>query len=146
MDAKIRKERGIHIVTLSGKLNHDAIESFKSICMRYLYQEPVIFQLRDLDFVGSTGIIFFVDTLKCFVEKSVNPLKFVYAKSEFQKIFSAQLPSKTEHFRSVEMAKVQFFLPIPAAAQEQQAQQAVVFEENFHEILDESITGDLEGV
>lgn len=145
MDAKIRKERGIHIVSLSGKLDHDSIESFKSICMRYLYQESVIFQLRDLDFVGSTGITFFVDTLKSFVIKSATPLRFVHARSEFQKIFSAHLPFQTEHYNSVEMAKVYFFLPQPKHVQEK-APSTAVFEESFHEILDESINSGLEGV
>ncbi|MBK9293388.1 MAG: STAS domain-containing protein [Oligoflexia bacterium] len=90
MQAKIKKTGDITVVELSGKLDFETAEPFRDTCYDVLLNNKVVFNLKDLSFVGSTGIGVFVNTLKEFSQKNPVPPKFCNVKSEFKKIFNSE--------------------------------------------------------
>lgn len=94
MQAKIKKDGDVTVVELSGKLDFETAEPFRETCQDVLLNNKVVFNLKDLNFVGSSGIGVFVNTLKEFTQKNPVPPKFCNVKSEFRKIFiSSEDPS-----------------------------------------------------
>jgi anti-sigma B factor antagonist len=89
MQAKIRKNGDITVVELKGKLDFETAEPFRETCQDILSNSKVVFNLDGLNFVGSSGIGAFVNTLREFSKSSPVPPKFCNVKSEFRKVFRA---------------------------------------------------------
>src|SRR5579864_5702068 len=89
MQAKIRKDGDVTVVELHGKLDFETAEPFRETCQDILINNKVIFNLADLNFVGSSGIGAFINTLKDFASNNPVPPKFCFVRSEFKKIFSS---------------------------------------------------------
>lgn len=121
MKTAIRKTGDTLIVTMDGRLDFGTYVPLREQLSRLVAKEEfqrassdaapakIIFDLKNLEFVGSSGISSFVQTLKEFNEQmSVRP-KYCNVKSEFKRIIKAfDEESLFEFFDSEEGAKKSF--------------------------------------
>ncbi len=94
MKTSIRRDDagGVVIVTLEGHLDFETTDTFRESLMRLETQSAksrVIFDLGNLQFVGSSGISAFVQTLRDFNSRASTKPRYTNVKSEFKKIISA---------------------------------------------------------
>ena len=104
MQARLKNEADIKIVELFGRVEIEGSESFKQNCLNALVGQKVIFDLAGLNFVGSTGILAFLDGLQDFAMQNPNRFKFCHVGSEFKKIFAATSLNCIDIFESLQMA------------------------------------------
>jgi len=109
LQARIRKDGDVTVVTLMGRLDFETAEPFRETCQDILLNNKVVFNLADLNFVGSSGIGAFMTTLKEFAK--TNPVKphFCNVRSEFQKIFRTSMEDSYELYESENDALKSFF-------------------------------------
>lgn len=97
MNTKIIKKGDTIIVSMNGRLDFETQEPLKNDLRRIMDQtqktdsvpKKVIFDLQNLEFVGSSGISSFVQTLKDFNHHSPSRPKYCNVKSEFKKVMKA---------------------------------------------------------
>ena len=104
MQARIKTEADIRIVELFGRVEIESSESFKQNCLNTLVGQKVVFDLAGLQFVGSTGILAFLEGLQDFAIQNSNRFKFCHVGSEFKKIFAATSLNCIEIYESMQMA------------------------------------------
>lgn len=106
MEAKVLRKDGVVIINLKGYIDIETARPFRDACIKSLGQQgsKVIFNLDGLNFVGSHGIIPFVETLQDIREEAKLDLTFCKVSSEFQKIFSASPLKDVEIFSDEEVA------------------------------------------
>ncbi len=112
MRTKIRNEDGCTIVSLEGTMSfEDQVplkDEIEAATRPNVNAAPkrVIFNLEDLDFVGSSGISGFIKTLAAVSEKPGVQSRYCNVKSEFRRIMKAMDEFETfEFFDSEETAK-----------------------------------------
>ncbi len=66
MEAKFYKEGEITVVALSGRLDIEKTSAFRAACLQTLGGKKVIFCMKNLNFVGSTGIQSFFQVIREF--------------------------------------------------------------------------------
>ena len=87
MQAFIKKTKdNILIIHLKGEVDFASTEPFHETCMKKLTQKNIIFNLKDLHFVGSDGLSPFLDTMKQLGQCS--QLRFCCVGSEFRRLFA----------------------------------------------------------
>lgn len=92
MKTSIRKEGQSVIVSLEGQLDFETTDQFRESLMKLEKQTQgsrVIFDLSDLQFVGSSGISAFVQALREFNSRAAQKPRYTNVKSEFKKIITA---------------------------------------------------------
>ncbi len=91
MKAKLSVQEDVVIVNLSGRINMEYTEIFREACLNEIGRRgnKIIFNLQELCFVGSNGIMPFVNALTALAEKENKELRFCGVGSEFKKIFAA---------------------------------------------------------
>jgi anti-anti-sigma factor len=96
MKTIIQKQGDTIIVNIDGKLEFDTYLPFRDDLSKLTRHEPtdsvpkkIIFNLEKLEFVGSSGISSFVQTLKEFNASTTTKPRYCHVKSEFQKIIKA---------------------------------------------------------
>ena len=85
MKTSIRENKGIFVIDVQGSLTINDVDILKTICKKRLKKQKVLFNLKDLSFVGSSGISMFYEALNSL--KKDNSLKMCCVSSEFKKIF-----------------------------------------------------------
>jgi anti-anti-sigma factor len=105
MQAKIMKEDGVCVIYLSGQLNYDSIPPFRKTCLDHLVHEKVIFHCRDLQFVGSTGITDFVETLEKLQQSSVQSPRFCGMSAEFRCLMESSRLGRAHLYEDIGQAK-----------------------------------------
>jgi anti-anti-sigma factor len=88
----IRKDGDAVIVSLAGQLDFETTDSFRESLLKLERQTAnnrVIFDLGQLQFVGSSGISAFIQALREFNCRAANKPRYANVKSEFKKIISA---------------------------------------------------------
>jgi len=113
MEANFSVAAGIVVVELKGRLDFETSEPFRRTCMERLVQEKVVFDLRNLNFVGSLGLKDFVETLDTMSQKSGLGVRFCGVSSEFRRLFEASGLAGQEFFESREKAIQSFSGPLP---------------------------------
>ena len=88
MDVNVDHSGGIFIVRLSGRINPEAADQFKSSCVNLLKDKKIIFDLKDLSFVGSSGITSLVEAITEL--SSHSPCRLCHASNEFKRIFETR--------------------------------------------------------
>ena len=100
LKTKIRKEGQVTVVDLDGFLDYQFTKPFKDKCKAYIKTQKsgkattdesgdkIIFNFKNLEFIGSTNISEFIKTLKEFNTGGNKP-KYCGLKSEFVKLFKA---------------------------------------------------------
>ena len=104
MQARLKTESEIKIVELFGRVEIEGSESFKQNLLNPMLGQKVIFDLAGLNFVGSTGILAFLEGLQEFAMQNPSRFKFCHVGSEFKKIFAATSLNCIEIFESMQMA------------------------------------------
>lgn len=104
MQARFRQEADIAIIELFGRVEIESSDSFKKNCLEKLQGQKVIFDLAGLNFVGSTGILAFLESLQDFAMQNPHMFKMSHVGSEFKKIFAATSLSCIDIFENIQMA------------------------------------------
>ncbi len=104
MEANFAVSGGVVVVELKGRLNFETTEPFRRTCMERLVQEKVVFDLRQLSFVGSLGLKDFVETLDTLAQKSFSGVRFCGVSSEFRRMFEASGLAGHEFFETRDKA------------------------------------------
>lgn len=87
MKAKFASCEGVVVVELNGRLDFESAEPFRRTCVEKLLSQKVVFDLKNLSFVGSLGIKDFVDTLDYMAQNSGAGVRFCGVSSEFRRLF-----------------------------------------------------------
>lgn len=85
MKTSIREKGDIFVINVQGSLSINDADALKAICARKLKKKKILFNLKELSFVGSSGISIFYQTLNSL--KKDNSLKMCCVSSEFKRIF-----------------------------------------------------------
>lgn len=88
MQARIVQDGDVFIVYLVGQLDIETAEPFREACFKHLIARKVVFSFHGLSFVGSSGILPFLETMCEFAQKNRDEFKFCSVGSEFRKILS----------------------------------------------------------
>lgn len=104
MEAKFAVRGEVLIVELTGRLDFETTEPFRKTCMEKLVSEKVVFDLKNLNFVGSLGLTDFVTTLDQMSRQSQPGVKFCGVSSEFRRLFEAGGLAGHDIFESQEKA------------------------------------------
>ena len=87
MKAFIRKnDKDIFIIDLKGEVDFASAEPFYQTCMSKLPRKNIVFNLKNLNFVGSDGLSSFMNTIKDLKERA--SLQFCCVGSEFKRVFA----------------------------------------------------------
>jgi anti-anti-sigma factor len=86
MQAMMKDKNGVYVISIGGTLDIEYTQVFKENCLKQLKQKKVIFNMENANFVGSTGLQSFIETLKglSFNEYGI---KLVNPKNEFRRLF-----------------------------------------------------------
>ena len=87
MKTRLRKDKDVYFFELEGSLDMNGVDDLQSFCLnKQLKKKKIVFNLKSLFFVGSTGLGLFSKTLD-FVKKN-NDLRICCASSEFERVFT----------------------------------------------------------
>jgi anti-anti-sigma factor len=95
MKTQVKKQGDTIVVTMDGKLDFETSIPLREHLTRVIDQAKtdstakIIFNLENLDFVGSSGISSFVQTLKEFNVNSPSATVYCNVKSEFRRVIKA---------------------------------------------------------
>jgi anti-anti-sigma factor len=89
MQAKVEDRKGVFIVSLSGQLNFEKADALKNKCSELFTAKKVVFNMRNLSFVGSSGITPFLDLLRHLLRENGSALKVCAVGTEFMRLFEA---------------------------------------------------------
>jgi anti-anti-sigma factor len=120
MKTNIKKDGDTLVVSMDGKLDFETTGALKEDLGKLIRQsrnenktdsapKRIIFNMENLDFVGSSGISSFVQTLKDFNSHSPTKPRYCSVKSEFQKVIKAfDETDGFEFFENEDRAKKSF--------------------------------------
>ena len=111
MEARFAVKGEILVVELNGRLDFETTIPFRKTCLERLISEKVVFDLRNLNFVGSLGLTDFVTTLDQMSQKSSSGVRFCGVSSEFKRLFEASGLAEHTIFESQEKAIQSFVTP-----------------------------------
>jgi anti-anti-sigma factor len=89
MDIKINQIDDVTVVNLAGFIDYESIHPFKQVYSKYLQlrsPKKVLFNMRDLRFVGSSGIGNFLRTLQKF-NSDIPNVRYCNVRTEFKRMF-----------------------------------------------------------
>jgi len=112
VEARVQIRGDVYSVELVGRIGFDMIDAFRRVCLQKWMHRKLIFDLKELNFVGSHGIADFVSTLEELSNSEDTKIKFSGVSSEFKKIFLASSIKNLEFHDCVERA-VQSFQEMP---------------------------------
>jgi len=110
MEASVIVRGDVRIINLSGVLDIESAQAFQKSIQKHVQhmQGPIIFNLKQLNFVGSTGIKSFMEAISCVCEQRQAGLKMFGVKSEFQRIFSVKFKNTIEFYETENSALASF--------------------------------------
>lgn len=87
MQARLKNQGEITIITIQGPLEIEKTQPFREVCLRNFVGKKVIFNMERASFVGSTGLQAFLETVRTLSEENSHGLKVVGVQAEFKRIF-----------------------------------------------------------
>jgi anti-anti-sigma factor len=109
MEAKVENRDGVFVVTLCGRMDFESADSLKNRCLKSFMNQELIFNLSELNFVGSSGITPFLELLSE-LSKSLGPkFKICSVGSEFLRLFESGTVDGIEIYRDVQDAHRAFY-------------------------------------
>jgi anti-anti-sigma factor len=116
MRTRITKEGDTTIVSMEGHLDFETAEPLRKDLNRLVrtnrtdsVPKKIIFDLENLEFVGSSGISSFVQTLKEFSVRTETKPRYCNVKSEFRRVMKAFDESEIfEFYETAERARKSF--------------------------------------
>jgi anti-anti-sigma factor len=115
LEALLKTHGEISIVFINGSLDIEKTQPFRQVCEQHLAGKKVIFNLKNANFVGSTGIQSFIDSLRILGQSSQVGTRLVGLKPEFKRIFSNLEIRGLEIHESENEAILSFTAPRPVA-------------------------------
>lgn len=116
MQAQVAIEQDVVVVRLSGYLDFETAEPFRKVCFKQLMGRKVVFDFRSLGFVGSSGILPFVEIFREFAEKNPAGFKLCGMSPEFRHIFSTVPMKSIEIYEDANQAVNAFIREAAAVA------------------------------
>jgi anti-anti-sigma factor len=116
MQARVKVQNEISVVYLSGRVDVETAEPFRAACLRELKGKRIIFDFSGLLFVGSQGLLPFLETLQSFHDLSPGSFKFTGVGVEFRKLFSATPLSVVPIHDTIDQAITAFYTPVAPVA------------------------------
>ena len=106
MKAKLSVHKDVVIVNLSGRINMEYTEPFRDAVLKDIGSRAnkIIFNMKELSFVGSNGIMPFVKAISDLASTGEKQLRFCEVGSEFQKIFAASPLAGVQIFETQDIA------------------------------------------
>lgn len=77
------------VVTIKGRLEIEQTQPLRDMCLKHLRCKNIVFNLCDTEFVGSTGIQAFLDTISGLSQGTTSGVRVVTARSEFKRILGS---------------------------------------------------------
>ncbi len=111
MQARIKNHNEVTIVALSGRVDVETAPPFRAACFREFRGKRLVFDFADLSFVGSQGILPFLETFQVFNETAPGSFKFCRMGLEFRRVFAATPLNCVELYETIEGAVASFYLP-----------------------------------
>ncbi len=108
MDAKVENRDGIFVVSLSGQMDFESADSLKVQCLEKFIEKKIIFNLRELSFVGSSGITPFLELLSELSKSNGARFKICAVGSEFMRLFESSPVDGIEIYRDITDAEHAF--------------------------------------
>ena len=110
MDAKVKNQGEVTIVSILGPLDIEKTQPFREACIRHFLNKKVIFNMEKTTFVGSTGLQAFLEAVKTISEENQHGLKVIGVRSEFRRILQ-NLEFQNLQIHESEEGAVASFLP-----------------------------------
>jgi anti-anti-sigma factor len=104
VQARLKTQDDVVIVYLSGRVDVETAEPFRAACLREFKGKRIVFDFSGLSFVGSQGILPFLETLQAFQERAPGTFNFSGVGTEFRKVFAATPLTSVSIYESVETA------------------------------------------
>ncbi len=108
MEIKLVLSGEIAIVALSGRIEIEKTQSFKKACLHNFSDKKVVFCMKNLSFVGSSGIQNFFSVLNDLNSHNKMNAKIAGLSPDFQRLFSFAECSSLEVHESIEGAVQSF--------------------------------------
>ena len=112
MKTRMKKEGDTLIVNMDGRLDFETSEPLKQDLEKIKRQSQsdsvaqIVFNLENLEFVGSSGISSFVQTMREFNDNAASKPRYCNVKSEFKRVIKAfEGEDAFEFFDTEERAK-----------------------------------------
>ena len=87
--ARIKTEGDILVVQFSGRVDVESAIPFRVACRQALAKKKVVFDFAQLSFVGSTGMLAFLEALRDYCRENVGQVKFASIGMELHRVLSA---------------------------------------------------------
>jgi anti-anti-sigma factor len=111
MDVKVENRDGIFVVSVCGQMDFESADNLKQNCLKSLNNQEVIFNLKDLSFVGSSGISPFLELLTEMSRALGSRFKICAVANEFIRLFEVGTSDGIEIYRDVHEAHRSFYSP-----------------------------------
>lgn len=112
MKADLQKRGDVFVISIAGKLEIEQTQPFRTACVDKLIGQKIVFNMEQANFVGSTGLQPFLDTISQIDQKNTFGLKIVGVKAEFRRVIS-NLETKNVSFHDDMVSAIgSFTLPI----------------------------------
>lgn len=108
MEVKLLLDGDITVISLSGRIEIEKAQSFKIACMQKFANKKVVFCMKNLNFVGSSGIQNFFSILNELNMNSKMNVKVAGLNPDFQRLFSFSECANLEMHESIENALQSF--------------------------------------
>lgn len=106
MQTQITKNGDIIIVRLKGVADFESIVSLDKTCEKYFIQKKIIFNLADLNFVGSSGLSNLTEIIKKLTHQS--SFKICNVGNELLRIFNSSRLENLEIYEDENSAQQSF--------------------------------------
>jgi anti-anti-sigma factor len=89
LQARLKNHGDVTIVEFSGRIDIESAPPFRQACRTHLKGKKVVFDFAKLSFVGSTGMLPFLEALEEFTKTPGNQAKLSGIGLEFGRVLSA---------------------------------------------------------
>lgn len=108
MEAKLAQIGEIVVVSINGRLDIDKTNPFKEACFKNLLDKKVVFNLQQLNFVGSTGIQNFFQALKEIHSKNKFGLRIAGMTADFYRLWAMNQANELTVYENMSLALQSF--------------------------------------
>lgn len=89
LQARVERDGEIMVVRFHGRIDIESAHPFRQACRTHLKNQKVVFDFHQLNFVGSAGILPFLEAMQEFATLNPNGIKFSGIGVEFERVLSA---------------------------------------------------------
>jgi anti-anti-sigma factor len=108
MEARLQKRGEITVVHISGKLTIEKNQPFRDICLKQFSKQKIVFSLDGLQFVGSSGIQSFFQTLNDVHQMNPYGVRIAGVAGDFLRLLQRTASAGVQIHADVENAMISF--------------------------------------